>query len=207
MKTHLQIFEYWKDKAINKNGTIEDFKSDLIIDSIKVTGFWDKPMCWGCGKPIISKSEKQMLDLDKIWQDKEVANKLNRCHIKAKQFGGTDNVDNLFLMCEDCHIESPDTNNREAFFRWVYKKRGNTFMGNVSPELLFLLLNQEMLERNLPDIKTILATYPRMNFDDLGDFIQRNLGTHGGKASLSSEVIVFADYLEMKYKEMLETEK
>lgn len=211
MKSHKQIFEYWRDKGITKDGKVVTYESDLVDDIIDVVGYWCKPMCWACGEPIISKYEKSLNkvgytadELDKMWGEKKVLSALNRCHIKPKQFGGEDTVDNLFLMCEQCHHESPDTNNREAFMRWVYNKRKDTFMGDASINNYLKLVDEELNARHLPNILTMCHMFPNMNFDNLKEFYANNLGTHGSKASLSSKVIVLADYFENKMREMLD---
>lgn len=67
-----------------------------------------------------------------------VRSKLNRCHIIPHSAGGEDNPNNLFLLCEDCHINSPDTSNQSNFFRWVYNRRmkGLTVKGFVINEFV-----------------------------------------------------------------------
>lgn len=47
---------------------------------------------------------------------------LQRCHIIPKSLGGTDTVDNLFLMCKECHDLAPNTPSRTAFLKWVSKQ-------------------------------------------------------------------------------------
>ena len=50
---HFKIYEYWKDKAITKDGreVSIDSKENDTIDVVKD---WGEPMCWGCSKPIIT---------------------------------------------------------------------------------------------------------------------------------------------------------
>ena len=60
--------------------------------------------CWCCGKT--GKS----------------VNSFQRCHILGKQFGGSNELSNLFLMCEPCHTESPDLNNPKYFYKFVKEK-------------------------------------------------------------------------------------
>ncbi|WP_189013757.1 HNH endonuclease [Paenibacillus marchantiophytorum] len=47
---------------------------------------------------------------------------LQRYHIIARQFGGEDIPDNLFLMCKSCHDRAPNPKSREAFLDWVERQ-------------------------------------------------------------------------------------
>lgn len=59
----------------------------------------------------IKKSNATRQELMQIWNNVP----LQRCHIVAKQFGGSDGASNLFLMCVDCHDKAPNTKSVEAF--------------------------------------------------------------------------------------------
>ena len=61
----------------------------------------------------------------KLYDSPKVKSEYNRCHIIPRQAGGSNDPSNLFLLCEECHEESPDTLNPKNFFKWVYKKRKN----------------------------------------------------------------------------------
>lgn len=121
------IYEYWKDKGITETGEISDTGGIPVVENPYI------PSCWACGKPVHKKSvldwDKYDKEIEELWTDKKVNSVLQRCHILAKQFGGSDEPENLFLLCEDCHEKSPDTQNRNAFFRWVYRRRGETTHG------------------------------------------------------------------------------
>lgn len=124
------IFEYWKDKAITEDGEViyeKDFDK-TGKDSIPVVIDWGEPECWACRQQINVYKRKSydsdlLFVLSRIWDYREVSKELNKCHILAKQAGGTEIPQNMFLLCEHCHIESPDTLNPKNFFKWVYKKR------------------------------------------------------------------------------------
>jgi hypothetical protein len=47
--SHSKIFGYWKDKAINPDGTVSDI---LQKTGIEVIPDWGEPCCWACGKQI-----------------------------------------------------------------------------------------------------------------------------------------------------------
>lgn len=103
------IADYWKDKEL-PNG------HPVIID-------WYEPSCWACGRWTHNEKEGEMIekgDFKGLWNH-PIYN-LERCHIIPSAIGGSDNVDNLFLMCHWCHKSSPDTSNPEYFFDWVMKR-------------------------------------------------------------------------------------
>ena len=126
--SHSRIFDYWKDKAIMKDGTVifDDFNDENSIPVIYDQG---EPCCWACGRFIEKVFENK--DYEKLanysprvlYDMPRVKSKYNRCHIIPRQAGGSDEPSNLFLLCEECHEESPDTLNPKNFFKWVYKKR------------------------------------------------------------------------------------
>lgn len=122
--THHSIAEYWFGRGICEDGSIlddvfaPDFSNALSVFSLHTL----KPHCWACGAEydgeLLAAKDKTFFDCYD-----EASSKLNRCHILPKQFGGSDLPSNLFLMCENCHRESPDTRNKRAFFRWIYERR------------------------------------------------------------------------------------
>lgn len=119
-----KIFEYWRNKCITSDGKVgiigETSGVDVIRDDYRAE-------CWGCGQParppLVFSNEVYDMSLSEVWADKCINSRLQKCHIFARQFGGSDTPDNLFLLCEDCHAESPDTKNRATFFRWIYRRK------------------------------------------------------------------------------------
>ena len=101
--------------------------------------------------------------------------------------GGEDTPKNLFLLCESCHINSPDTNNPQLFFRWIYKQRTNHLYENgTQVDTYFNELFEECDFQN-KDINTIDT-----------DSLNHNIGTQSGKVSMSSIVMILADSAKQK---------
>lgn len=125
---HSSIFNYWKDKAITRDGNVIPY-TDNREESIEVVYDWGEPCCWACGKSVrgiieySSYEEKLKKNVSAIWDYSKVREKLNKCHIKPHSMGGSEDASNYFLLCEECHVESPDTLNPTNFYRWVYKRR------------------------------------------------------------------------------------
>lgn len=183
---HSKIVNYWKDKAITSDGKIVLEKDAVLKNSEPVISDIGEPECWACGKPIdsvyeLKTYEKLLADNpEKIWDYAKVKSTLNRCHIYPKCAGGSEEPSNMFLLCECCHIESPDTANPQNFFKWVYssKKKPRPLNGFNIQELL-RDFNQDCNEKS----KNPFTAKPK----DMQVF------THGGKISQSSIVYALAD--------------
>jgi hypothetical protein len=99
-----EILEFWKDR-ISETG--------LFID-------WGEPGCWACGfhygvKYDTRSGDAPWTEILKLWERIP----LQRCHIVPRALGGSDNPENLFLMCRECHDSQPNTSVPEIFFRWA----------------------------------------------------------------------------------------
>lgn len=99
-----QIFDYWKDHL---------FDNGLSID-------FGEPSCWVCGfhydgKYDIKRPNASWETILRRWEKIP----LQRCHIIPRSLDGSDSVENLFLMCRECHDTAPNTNIREIFFEWA----------------------------------------------------------------------------------------
>lgn len=110
LPTRQAILRYWLTRIEN------DRSLNLFIDI-------GEPTCWACeqhwdGKYDIKSSEASLSDCFAAWDKSN----LQRCHIVASSLGGTDTVDNLYLMCRECHDLAPNTSIPEIFFEWVSKQ-------------------------------------------------------------------------------------
>jgi hypothetical protein len=81
---------------------------------------WGEPSCWACGfhygtRYDIKRSDASWREILRGW-DKIP---LQRCHIVSTSLGGSDEASNLFLMCRECHDQSPNTNITAIFFEWA----------------------------------------------------------------------------------------
>jgi len=72
---------------------LDHFKNSLI-NELKVIDF-----CYGCG----------------------INSQTQRCHIKANYNGGEEIVDNLHLLCPNCHLQSENLEGLN-YWRWFYNK-------------------------------------------------------------------------------------
>jgi len=149
--SHYAIFDYWKTKHIDKLGNVTD------DGDVRIVHDWGEPCCWGCGK-IIEGVDKdpnyeewlKQSDFKRIWNHKATKHELNRCHIFPGAMGGKDEPENLFLLCPECHALSPDTSNPNNFFRWVFKRRKEMIMGDMSPESFMKQVDECLEQQGLP---------------------------------------------------------
>jgi len=44
---------------------------------------------------------------------------LERCHIIPKSLGGKNTPDNYVLLCNNCHQEAPNVNDKKFMFEWI----------------------------------------------------------------------------------------
>ena len=205
MVSHWSIYDFWKDKYITDAGNIV-LQDDpawhyraVISDSV--------PCCWGCGQPANAKihgkgwlddDNDNESDLKKVWREKYVSSKLNRCHIYAKQFGGKETPDNLFLLCESCHKESPDTTNPAAFFRWVCRKRKERKGGYLREGKVYELLEQEFEQAGTTFIDAVRSAGPNVDVSELSEYVDKNTGLHGTSVATSSLIAAVVDWLLSK---------
>lgn len=104
LPTKAEIFGYWKDRFSALG---------IFID-------WGEPGCWACGfhydaKYDIKRSDAPWETILKCWDNIP----LQRCHIVPKSLDGKDTVDNLFLLCRECHDLAPNSIYPEIFLEWV----------------------------------------------------------------------------------------
>ena len=187
MPTHSQIVNYWKDKCITDNYTIEIEGNYPYNRSIPVIKDLGEPRCWCCGLDINFeyldneiKDENSLKLLDKS----KVKSYLNRCHIIPKSCNGKDDVDNLFLMCEPCHINSPDFADPKFLFMYVYEKRKSHING-----IDFKKFSKSIIEKSIrfnKDIRTI----------NLSNIDENKYTTHGGFMSESTIEAILIDSMD-----------
>lgn len=204
--SHFEIFDYWKDKIIERNGNVT---TDISSPGVDVIVDWGEPCCWACGKPIIGHYEKHLadgedIDFKKLWNDKYVKSQLNRCHIIPGSLGGKDEPKNLFLLCANCHEESPDTVNARSFYRWVYKmRREKMCCGELSPHYLLDKVSEELNRRGLPNLQELVGEINSMgykiNTEGVWDYIYKHMGTHGVHSVESSRICGVTDWFVHNY--------
>ncbi len=186
---HSKIFDYWKDKCIDKFGNVYPNIPEYYDKTIEVVTDWGEPECWCCRKVIpVEKEEKydewisdnSDKGLKRIWDSKTSKHYLNRAHIKPKMLGGEDKPENLFLICEQCHKNSPDISDYRMFLSYIYDYRTNKDSGWLIP--INIIKEATDILRNVHGIKIPI-------FDNLDTLTK--CGQHGGSISESTKIYQF----------------
>lgn len=96
MPTKLQIINYWVDKIVDEKYWLDAFYDAETSSEIEQT----TSICFACGGFFGTQ----------------------RCHITPKWYGGIDAVENLHLLCPECHLESESITDKEAYYKWFSQK-------------------------------------------------------------------------------------
>lgn len=206
--SHYRIFDYWKDKMISPTGEVKSTRERKPYDdSLMVVFDWGEPCCWACGRYAVKDKELyQFFESNpdtasddffkKLYNLKSLKHELNRCHIRPNALGGADSPENLFLMCEECHILSPDTVNRAAFFRWVYDRRQMFVDGRLRPIEMYNRIEAELSRRGLPPLAQCIAMAKQpYELSDLGEFMRERVGFHCTSVADSSMIVGITDWI------------
>ena len=208
---HSEIAEYWAGKSITRSG---DIIKGTDSDAVMVIVDAGEPSCWACDRPIVgSAEESEDSTFERIWDNKYVKSKFNRCHITPAALGGKDEPSNLFLMCAHCHNEAPDTSNPKTFFRWVYDKRKTNGWGVPTIDEINRLLSEECSRRGLSSVETLFQHLPEekqkaitdaLTKDELTRRLRTRVGSHGSVVKTNSLVAGIVDVLLKEYLKSIE---
>lgn len=192
---HSDIFEYYKDKCITENGTVEidvgydghDESKANVDNSIPVIVDWGEPCCFACGGWTGVQVDDVDADLKKLWDNATVKRQLQRAHIVPDALGGKDTPTNLFCLCKRCHRDSPDTIYANEFFRWVYNRRKE---GTLSHRVV----NKAIAECEKRNVNPAF-----MDLKEVFDNVYKTMGSHGAVIEESSYVAALVGSAMNKY--------
>jgi len=192
MKTRkYEIYNYWKDKAITKDFEVKLWEACIAEDeAVKIIDFPDEIVCWACGLPPYNSIDTEKVEA--LWNHDHL---LDRAHILAHSKGGKDVPSNLFLLCPNCHAESPDTTNPQNFYAWIYYKRKFENWAQI-----YKMELEKVAKIKGIDLEKLLEYCVHLNFDfNSIEAIRKQLSErcalHGGAISMSSKMLSFIDIL------------
>ncbi len=170
----LDIVSYWQKHA-----------EDLGLDQDDL----ENPNCFACGimpsdlLGYISNTTEFGKGAPKVlrWSDQT---RLQRAHIVAKSLGGEDTAENILMLCDLCHKESPDINDRELVLRWV-RNRPSHFVRMTRD------MDDAFLQLGYPNWRDIPYFKDPINFSDalkIGAATTTEWITHGSKLSIATGV-------------------
>ena len=126
---------------------------------------WGEPCCWACGEFWWGRYDRSVeleSDLDKVWENAP----LERCHIVPRALGGTDDPENLFLLCTACHDHAPNTTSREGFLQWV-KSQEEAWFRRRTCDIEELV--SELKTLGFSDLREVMGLMKSSEFDDWCD--------------------------------------
>ena len=139
----------------------------------------DVAHCWACNKALRGGHCK--------YNKPDLA--LERCHIIPRSLGGSNTFSNLFLMCQRCHQESPDTCDPDYFWSWF-----DHVEDHFQKELREL--------KNALDLSSIdVASVPSV--EEMVSCIERaaeglKIITHGGSIAQGTKIVLLQKALNLK---------
>lgn len=145
-----------------------------------------EPACFACGFHLES------WDVAKTPQQRWNRSGLQRAHIVARSQGGSDDLDNIVLLCAPCHRKMPMTTDPEVALRW-FKDRVSEVERFGHEEAVEL---QQELTRHSIEIE-------HLDSEQLRKFRQylveqrytKRYGLHGNSASAATRAQMLADFL------------
>ena len=145
--SHRSILSSW----FNRSDAEELLGIDCFDNIAECTnGHWN---CWACGIPRKEKS-------------------LEKCHIVPYSLDGSNDPLNYFLMCSDCHNNSPDTRHIKIFISWVSKKI--SYQDELINQIYEVLGSYPVTEEDAPHLSEVF--WKEM----------QGVGLHGGRVIRSS---------------------
>ena len=186
-----EIYEYWKDKAITKDFEVKHIQDCTPEDAwIRITEeFPDEVVCWGCGMPPYHMGQHRTIRA--IWNQDRL---LQKAHIRPKSQKGGDQPENLFLLCPQCHAESPDTVSPRNFYAWVYYKRKHDHWVQVLQRDLELAAR--ILNVDLADVAERMVRLPtEAEIQYLRTEMLRRCGLHGTFMAPMTRAMAYLEWL------------
>ena len=187
-----RIYDYWKDKAITKKFEIKPVSAcTKEDDALSITEFPDEIFCWACQMPPYQQGTHRTLS--GLWNGDTL---LQRSHILEKSLNGEDKPENYFLLCPQCHAESPDTTDAKLFFAWVRYKR--------TQENYSMVLRRDMkkaaeilgVDQNLVEERFAALRLTRLEEDAyIRDYIVKNCAMHGSFLAPLSRMMILQKWI------------
>lgn len=148
MPTPMKILEFHADNLIANYGKfwLGALYESGIIPHRRVKELYDvqRGVCFACGSEGVTQ----------------------RCHIVPVCKGGSHGIDNLHLLCKECHLESEDMETAPLYWEWFKFKN----MGNSGSKL-----------RRVNTVLLYHKLYKEGKFDLLPDWVKEAMSSNGVK--------------------------
>lgn len=163
MPSRARVLDFWRE-------WLEEDEIDLL-----------EPQCWCCYRPIRKPpSFKRLAKIDNpSWKEIRSAwndcKELHRCHIVPRALGGTEEPDNIFLMCKRCHDKAPDTRSKEMFLRWVSSQYDVNRLVEEFDEL-----KKALRDFGVDSDEDIVELDKLLRSKEFNSWMRKNVGIHVG---------------------------
>ena len=153
------IAEYWLSDTDTPFCTPGDFYITGDLYRIQL------PHCFRCGKWLPADNgihEKELWNRSGSW--------LQKAHLVDRALGGSDDTDNMVMLCAECHSVMPsfDYGERQAAIEWVLREDEDSHLASIRERII---LNISVYEETLE-----MAKYRvKHDRDVLGPVTQREL--------------------------------
>ena len=147
---------------------------------MKVAKYWagigriaiDEPACFACGM------------IRRKWGEY-----LQRAHVVPRALGGTDSPQNIVLLCDRCHRESPDCTNPRHMHSWIDSR---------SQALMELTFGTTELLRALADLGCSDIANERDDWSGFSAWLlgpgRNKFNTHGARITASTLAAMLIEY-------------
>ena len=131
----------------------------------------------------------------RCWMCSGITKSIERCHIHARQFGGTDEPSNLVLLCFECHQKSPDIkNDKEAIWEWIKATKKpfyDTLLAYEAFDEFEKIYGYDFLSEESPIIKKLSNSKDKQKvitkfIKDINKITDEQAGIHGFTTSPST---------------------
>lgn len=181
MPSRARVLDFWRE-------WLEEDEIDLL-----------EPQCWCCYRPIRKPPSFKKLkkinnptwkEIRSAWND---CKELHRCHIVPRMLGGTEEPENIFLMCNRCHDKAPDTTSKEMFLRWVSRQ----YEVNLLEENYFEF-KKALHDFGVDSDEDIVELDKLLRSKGFNSWMRKNVGIHvgpyGGTIKMSTVVAALLEY-------------
>lgn len=167
--------------------------------TIRVPIIEDRPMCMACGwyDAFREHSGREMSEsAPKRFKSWDKAKCLERCHIVPFALTQDDSLDNLILMCKQCHADSPDTSSVDMFQKWLTHRTHRDPLESLFADFhsgLSLYLSSVgdcQLERLFDADGNIVENFSA--------FVSEHSGSHGNRRTPTTWCALVALFLDAK---------
>lgn len=143
---------------------------------------YDFPCCFACGREF----------------DVNSLGSLQKAHIIPHSMGGSEEPDNMLLLCPVCHRNSPDTTTKESMISWLYKERKQPpIQIRKAKQVVDILVNDYGFN---DDDFAIISDY--ILTDECRQYLHSHIGFHGGSISDQSSVYGMVEFVIKKRNEV-----